>query len=87
MLGGSKNTYKVKGAKQVPIHGKEEKRTFTAVLSVHFSGEVLATQSVWKGVSALSLPISKAFEEAIKRGYQFRLNRHTYWSSLETTKA
>lgn len=33
---------KFKRAKQVPIHGKEEKRAFTAVLSVDLGGEVFS---------------------------------------------
>lgn len=85
--GGNENTYEVKGAKQVPIHGKEEKRAFTVVLSVDLGGEVLVTQSVWKGVLASSLPTAKASEEATKRGHRFGLNRHTHRSNLETTKA
>lgn len=44
--GGNNNTYEIKRAKQIPIHGKEEKRVFTAVLSVDLGGEVLPTQSV-----------------------------------------
>ena len=65
--GGNDNTYEIKGAKQVPIHGKEGKRAFTAVLSVDLGGEVLPTQSVWKGVLAASLPTIAASEEAKRR--------------------
>lgn len=49
-------------------------------------GRVLATQSVWEGVLALGLPTPKASEEATKRGYRFKLNKHIYRSDLETTK-
>lgn len=85
--GGNDNTYEIKGAKQVPIHGKEGKRAFTAVLSVDLGGKVLPTQSVWKGVLAASLPTIAASEEAKRRGHRFGLNKRTYWSSFETTKA
>lgn len=44
--GANNATYEKKGAKQVPIHGKDEKRAFTAVLSVSMSSKVLPIQSV-----------------------------------------
>ncbi len=43
---GQDNTYEVKETKQVPIHGKEEKRAFTSVLSVDLEGKVLPIQCV-----------------------------------------
>ncbi len=59
--GGQDNTYEVKGAKQVPIHGKEEKKAFTSVLSVDLGGKVLPIQYIWKGVVAASLPTPISF--------------------------
>ncbi len=44
--GGQDNTYEVKRAKQVPIHGKKEKKAFTSALSVDLGGEVLPIQCV-----------------------------------------
>ncbi len=44
--GGQDNTYEVKGAKQVLIHGKEEKKGFTSVLSVDLEDEILLIQYV-----------------------------------------
>ncbi len=84
---GSDNTYKVKGAKQVPIHGKEEKRAFTTVLSVDLGSEVLPIQCVWKRVVAASLPTPVVSKKAKEKGHRFALNRQIHWSSLETTKA
>ena len=78
MPGGSENIYKFKGVKQVFIHGKEAKRVFTVVLSVNLGDEVLAIQSVWKKVLALSLPTFKASKEATKKRHQFGLNKYTY---------
>lgn len=46
VLGGTDNTYEAKGAKPVFIHRKEEKRAFTAVLSIKFEGKDLLTQNV-----------------------------------------
>ncbi len=41
----SDNIYEVQSAKQVFIYGKEKKREFTIVLSVHLEGKTLPTQS------------------------------------------
>lgn len=41
--GGNKKTYKIKRSRQVPLHDKDEKRAFTAVLLVSTTGEVLPT--------------------------------------------
>ncbi len=73
--GGQDNIYKVKEAKQVPIHGKEEKKAFTSILSVDLRGEVLPIQFVWKGVVAASLPTPVASRKATERGHRFALNR------------
>ena len=45
ILGESDNIYEVQSAKQVFIYGKEEKREFTIVLSVHLEGKILPKQS------------------------------------------
>lgn len=41
--GGNEKTYEIKGSSQVPLHGKKEKRAFTAVLLISAAGEVLPT--------------------------------------------
>lgn len=80
-------TYEIKGAKQVPIYGKDEKRAFTAVLSGSCKGKVLSVPSVWKGAIAISLPTKNASQEAFAAGHRFAFNRDTHWSSFTTTKA
>ena len=58
--GANDATYKIKRAKQVPIHRKDEKHAFTAVLSGSCKGKVLSVQSVWKRAIAISLPTKNA---------------------------
>ncbi len=85
--GANDATYEIKRAKQVAIHGKEEKRAFTAVLSGSCKGKVLSVQSVWKGVTSVSLPTKNASQEAFAACSRFAFNRDTHWSSFTTTKA
>lgn len=85
--GANDATYEKKGSKQVPIHGKDEKRAFTAVLSVSMSGHVLPIQSVWKGATGRSLPTNGASAEATAAGHRFVFNKDSHWSSFTTTQA
>lgn len=84
--GGSQQTYETKGAKQVPLHGKEEKRALTSVLSTAIEGKVLPTQSVWKGKTARSLPNHAARQGPESKGHRVTFNPRKYWSSFDTTK-
>lgn len=85
--GANDATYKKKRIKQIPIHGKDEKRAFTAVLSVSMDGRVLPIQSVWKGATSKNLLTESASSEAKSAGHRFAFNRETPWSSFLTTKA
>jgi hypothetical protein len=90
--GGSQRTYEEKGAKQVSLHGKEEKRAFTCVLATAMNGTVLPTQSVHKGKTEASLPercvfnISSERDRATEKGHRFVLNPTKHWSNQETTQ-
>ena len=44
--GGNEKIYKIKGAHQVSLHGKDKKQTFIAVLFVVAIKKVLSTQCV-----------------------------------------
>ncbi|KAJ7062655.1 hypothetical protein C8F01DRAFT_947638, partial [Mycena amicta] len=55
-LPGSRMTWTPKGSKQVAIVGQEEKRAFTAFLSVTASGDTLGIQSVFGGKTNASVP-------------------------------
>jgi hypothetical protein len=84
--GGSQKTYEEQGSRQVLIHGKEEKRAFTAVLATSNDGTVLPTQSIHKGKTPASLPSFDRRAPAEAKGHRFRLNPSKHWSSLDTTK-
>lgn len=43
ILDSNDNIHEIKGAKQILIYRKEEKITFTTILSINFSGKVLST--------------------------------------------
>jgi hypothetical protein len=84
--GGSQKTYEEQGSRQVLIHGKEEKRAFTAVLATSNDGTVLPTQSIHKGKTPASLPSIECRAPAEAKGHRFSLNPSKHWSSLDTTK-
>jgi hypothetical protein len=89
--GGTQQTYEEQGVKQVLIHGKEEKRAFTAVLATSLDGSVLPSQSVWMGKTEQSLPSQNANYSqrniAESEGHCFVLNPRKHWSSFQTTKS
>lgn len=85
--GGGVRTYNDRGARQISLHGKEEKRGFTAVLGIAATGYLLGTQAVWKGKTDASLP-AKHLREPVEEelGLCFESNPRNHWSSLDTMK-
>ncbi|KAF9022124.1 hypothetical protein BDZ89DRAFT_220444 [Hymenopellis radicata] len=84
---GTKLTWAATGLKQVTTVGSEEKRAFTAVVSVANSGELLPLQAVYdaKGDHALLKPEAKNYKEAISAGFLFEASMtDTYWSTHDT---
>ena len=89
-------TYEKRGAKQVSVVGKDEKRAVTIVVAVSASGELLPFQVIFKGRSPASLPnphpddpaLKEAYREAVNLGFHFEYagKSDTYWSTLETMK-
>ena len=53
---GNDRTFDLKGKKDVPILGSEEKCAFTAVIGSAADGTILPFQSVWKGKTVNALP-------------------------------
>ncbi|KAG0124720.1 hypothetical protein HOY82DRAFT_493849 [Tuber indicum] len=84
--GGQDHTYEERGAKQVAIGGRDEKRAFTSLISTAITSELLPTESVWTGKSERSLPILQYRERAVAEGHIFSYNPNNYWSSLATMK-
>lgn len=84
--GRNEKTYEIKGSSQVPLHEKNEKRAFTAVLLVSTTEEVLPTQSVQKEKTKNSQPSEDACKLALEKGHQFVSNPNTHWNFFKTSK-
>lgn len=78
---GSNLTWAETSAKQVTTVGSDEKRAFTAVLSMSNSGEMLPVQAVYDGSTSRSLPRKDAphYQDAVEHGFKFEFaNSGTY---------
>ncbi|PUU72585.1 hypothetical protein B9Z19DRAFT_1009019, partial [Tuber borchii] len=49
VLGRTDYIYCLKGFKQIEVHGHDEKRAFSSLISTALSGDFLPTQLVWCG--------------------------------------
>lgn len=84
---GDKMTWARTGSKQVAIHGGEEKRAFTLLVSVASDGTVLPMQAIYSGKTQRSRPSSKSphYVELIDAGFLLEESgTATYWSNHET---
>jgi hypothetical protein len=82
---GSKLTWAKTGSHQVTVISEDEKRTFTVVVSVLNSRELLLFQVIYQGQSAKSCPSESApdYNAAKAAGFQFEYSKtKTYWSML-----
>ncbi|KAI0358757.1 hypothetical protein OH77DRAFT_1397063 [Trametes cingulata] len=88
LMPSGKQTYEVKGSKDVTIHAHEEKRQMTIVVGSSLDGKPLPFQSVWGGSTDASLPSKKAprRSEADELGFVYAHGDTRHWSSKETTK-
>ncbi len=86
---GDKLTWAETGSKQVPIVGSEEKRAFTALLSVANDGTLLPIQAIYAGKTFRSTPSpsSPNYSDLISTGSILQESgTATYWSNIETMK-
>jgi len=79
------------GGKQVEVLGKDERRTFTLMVGISMSGEVLPFQAIYSGKTPASLPTSNASNytkatEELKFRFEHS-NTNTYWSTIETMQS
>ena len=79
------------GSKQVEVVGKDEQRSFTLVVGISMSGEVLPFQVVYTGKTPASLPTSSApnyirATEELKFHFESSGN-DTYWSTVKTMQS
>jgi hypothetical protein len=79
-------TYNEKGARQVDIYGREEKRAYTLCVGSMPTGTLLPFQQIWSGASKRSLPSDKAsgMDEAKHLGFHFAfISLSAFYLSLE----
>ncbi|CDO77467.1 hypothetical protein BN946_scf184902.g1 [Trametes cinnabarina] len=76
LMPSGKQTYEVRGSKDVTVHAHEEKH------------QILQFQSVWGGSTKASLPSKDAprRDEADQLGFKYAHGDTCHWSSKETTK-
>jgi hypothetical protein len=85
----SNSTFEESGSKQISVLGKEEKRAWTALVSVAADGTALPLQIIMEGKDRKrSLPKQDApmMDEANRRGFKWELNPTTYWSDQGTMR-
>lgn len=86
---GDMYTYEEKGSKQVGLHGKDEKRAFTSLLSITAEGEMLPSQSIWPGATLQSLPKAEIRKHLEDLGHIFSINpseSKTHFSCFKSMK-
>jgi hypothetical protein len=84
---GTNLTWARTGAKQVTVISDDEKRAFTAVVSISNSGIMLPLQAIYQGASKRSCPNKSAtdYNFAKAAGIQFEYSKtKTYWSTQRT---
>jgi hypothetical protein len=84
-------TYNEKGASQVPIIGKNEKRAYTYAVGTAADGTPLPAQQVWNGQTARSTPpySSPKMSEALAAGFNFtfaKSKKNSHFSTFKTMK-
>lgn len=86
---GSNLTWTQTGSTQVSVVGEDEKRAFTAVVSVSNSGVLLPFQAIYMGKSNRSCPerSAKDYDAAQAAGFRFEYSdTATYWSTQKTMR-
>ncbi|KAJ6448111.1 hypothetical protein C8R45DRAFT_1115497 [Mycena sanguinolenta] len=73
ILPNGSHTFEQRGAKQVAVTAKDEKRAYTVGMATCAGGKPLPTEQIWSGKSKLSLPKETAdgYQEAMAYGFQF----------------
>ncbi|KAH9906582.1 uncharacterized protein B0H18DRAFT_839458, partial [Fomitopsis serialis] len=92
VLPGNTVTYHDKGARQVDVVGKEEKRAYSLLVASTPAGDFLPFQQIWAGASTRVLPAHTApgMQEALdaSHGFDFTFaasNKKTsHFSTLKT---
>ncbi|KAH7912830.1 hypothetical protein BJ138DRAFT_734134 [Hygrophoropsis aurantiaca] len=92
ILPNSSNTFHDRGAEQVDIVAKDEKRAYTLLVASTADGDFLPFQQVWSGASERSLPSKTAhrMNEAVEKGFDITFaksdKKGSHYSTLKTMK-
>lgn len=85
---GSKLTWAPRGSTQVSLIGADEKRAFTALLSISANGYALPIQAVFEGLTDKSCPTPAAphYTDCIGAGFRFvpSEKKGNHWSNQRT---
>ena len=93
ILPNNSSTFHTRGAEQVDIATKDEKRAYTLTVASTPDGNILPWQQIWLGATKTSLPKQNApgMEEALEYGINFafansQTNKGSHYSTLKTMK-
>ncbi|KAF6752496.1 hypothetical protein DFP72DRAFT_991082 [Ephemerocybe angulata] len=80
-------TWAPRGARQVDVVGKEEKRQLTVMVATSCTGEILPMQCIWTGKTPAALPSANSRAPAEQEGFLFTPGGKNHWSSVASMKA
>jgi hypothetical protein len=92
VLLSNSRTFHTRGAKQVDIVAKDEKRACTLTVGSSMSGVFLPFQQIWGGATDKVRPSVQALRmaDAIERGFDFTfaksMKKGSHYSTLKTMK-
>ncbi|KAJ6447627.1 hypothetical protein C8R45DRAFT_768609, partial [Mycena sanguinolenta] len=87
---GTGLTYAEKGSKQVSVVGKEEKRAFTALITVTADGDLLPIQAIYNNSTSRSQPdkTSRGYQKLSDLGCKFVSScTDNHWANQKTSRA
>lgn len=68
---GNNTTYDEKGARQIDVAARDEKRAYTLLVASSAAGDILPFQQVWSGATSRSLPRKNIRASAEAKGFHF----------------
>ncbi|GAB1527293.1 hypothetical protein RhiTH_010468 [Rhizoctonia solani] len=83
-LGTGAKTWEIQGSSQVSGVGKEEKQQLMLMAAVTAAGQILPYQAIYKGQTAVSLPLVQACLLCEAYKFVFISGGNKHWSTLDT---
>lgn len=87
LLPVGKRTWNERGAKQVSVFAKDEKRQFTMMVASAASGRMLPFQAIWASKTAASLPKLPIRLPGESKGHRWFSGGDRHWSNLPAMQA